>query len=938
MLSTAYDPDGAAASLTVSQVFTEGARASAGTVTVPVHPVAQIVPFEVVDADGAAALGVVYVPPVGGSRPAARPDALVRLDQDGSVVVTLDSIVADPGGKPVTLTTSDRLSASPAGMLSIEAIAKDTVRVTGLKGYVGPAAVTFEVTNGDSATDPAGTRALVTVPAQVGPETPVLRCPPTEIAVVQGGTSRSISIPELCHVWTARRDTYDSLQFVGRFPGQERGLTVTSPDPRRLRVTATGEAAPDTRAELQVSIPGTVAVPATMSVIVLPAEPPTMAPVTVQGVQAGTSATVDIVGYITSQLANPRRAIVSVSKVSGPDAVFETNGRTTLTVTPGADAKGRIVLAVTVTDIADTTRRERHTVGTVTIDVLGKPDQPGQPRQEGPTASHEALLSWTVPASNGSPIKAYTVTWANGTQSCPATPCRITGLTNGTAYIFTVVAHNAVGDSPPSAPSDPVQPDAVPEAPVAPSTADPQDHTLTVSWEVPNVDGTPVTGYLVTWPGGSTETTATSTTVTGLDNNAATTFQIKARNAAGWGPAATVTGQSAGAPEQPAAPVLTAVEILDGARQTVKVSWTPVRPNGPGSTAYTVTRTSETGDSIEICTTTQTECTAPEVVNNGATYQFTVLARNDVFPSSVSPATPLLAVGRPGAFTALEARATGVSREVRLTFTSPPAHDKQVTITCVVADAVCGTWTAPTTPTRFDERITVPVNGQAAAITLTASNSSSVPSQTTVTSDTVYGPLSATTVSGLLADGPYAVWSVSVDPQGLPATVTVEVKVSGKTVTTFTDQTTGAPFTRDDYAVKVGYDTPVSVTATTKRTNPGTPPQSEMTTSGEKLTRTDTGTVAVKSRDASTCVENEPCSDLAVTLVVRNLPSSRRVTCEITGPDQDVTQAFNTDSSGKARHDVPEDVFTATSGSRYDVSCDDATSPATPVSTTWVAP
>lgn len=56
---------------------------------------------------------------------------------------------------------------------------------------------------------------------------------------------------------------------------------------------------------------------------------------------------------------------------------METNGKTTLTVTPDLQAKGRIVLTVTVTDIAETSRRDRHGVGTVTVDVLGLPDAPG---------------------------------------------------------------------------------------------------------------------------------------------------------------------------------------------------------------------------------------------------------------------------------------------------------------------------------------------------------------------------------------------------------------------------------------------------------------------------------------------------------------------------------------------------------------------------------
>ncbi len=414
---------------------------------------------------------------------------------------------------------------------------------------------------------------------------------------------------------------------------------------------------------------------------------------------------------------------------------------------------------MTITDIADISRTARYATGYLTVNVLGVPEAPGQPSSTGKVASHEATLAWTAPATNGLPIDYYDVTWSGGTQRCAASPCTITDLTNGTAYSFTVVAHNGVGDSPPSRASAPITPNAVPGEPGNPRTRHPADGSIEVAWDVPPVDGTPVTKYLVSWPGGSTETSATSVVATGLDNNAETTFTIKAFNDAGWGPGATTTGQSAGRPPRPDTPKLTSTEIHGGEQQAVEVSWAAVPPNGPGPTTYTVRR-SGGGGTLVICDGIQdTSCTAPTVITDGTSYSYTVTASNPFYDSLQSDPATLVAAGTPGDFTALDATATGVSKQVLLTFTSPAAHDSGLTITCDADGVACGTWNAPADPTPFAKTITVADNGAPAHITLTAHNSTGT-SIATVTSDTVYGPLGDISVTGLTGQGPYAAFTV----------------------------------------------------------------------------------------------------------------------------------------------------------------------------------
>jgi hypothetical protein len=211
------------------------------------------------------------------------------------------------------------------------------------------------------------------------------------------------------------------------------------------------------------------------------------------------------------------------------------------------------------------------------VDALGSAaNSPGSPSGVSAVAGDaSADVSWTEPVNDGgAAITGYTVTPNDGTADLTPTPViagqtttTVTGLTNGTAYTFTVTATNTAGTSTPSAASAPATPTAPPPpppvitAPDAPTavTATPGDTTADLSWTAPTNDGgSPITGYTVTPNDGTADLTPTpvvagqtTTTVTGLTNGTAYTFTVTATNTAG-----TSSPSTPSSPVTPSAPAV----------------------------------------------------------------------------------------------------------------------------------------------------------------------------------------------------------------------------------------------------------------------------------------------------------------------------------------------------------------------------------------------
>jgi hypothetical protein len=350
---------------------------------------------------------------------------------------------------------------------------------------------------------------------------------------------------------------------------------------------------------------------------------------------------------------------------------------------------------------------------------------PGAPTGVSASAGNaSAAVSWTAPASNGgSAITSYTVTSAPGALTCSSatSPCTVSGLTNGTAYTFTVKATNVIGTGVASAASAPVTPIAPATAPGAPTgvSASAGNASAVVSWTAPASDGgSAITSYTVTSaPGALTCSSATSPcTVSGLTNGTAYTFTVKATNVVGTGAAS-----AASAPVTPIAPA-TAPGAPTGAsasagNASAVVSWTaPASDGGSAITSYTVT----SAPGALTCSSATSPCTVSGLTN-GTAYTFTVKATNfigtGVASVASSPVTPTAPATAPGAPTGVSASAGNASAVVSWT---APASDggsaiTGYTVTSAPGALTCSSATSPCTVSGL-------TNGTAYTFTVTATN------------------------------------------------------------------------------------------------------------------------------------------------------------------------------------------------------------------------
>lgn len=140
-----------------------------------------------------------------------------------------------------------------------------------------------------------------------------------------------------------------------------------------------------------------------------------------------------------------------------------------LRFTPATALPDDATVTVTVDGVADYSGRLMAEPYAATVIVPGPdssarvPDAPGGVRAT--AGERTAVVSWTAPADNGSPLLDHVVTvLPSGRQlavGADRSSVEVDGLAPGTPHTFTVTSRNAIGTGPASAPSNEVVPTAV---------------------------------------------------------------------------------------------------------------------------------------------------------------------------------------------------------------------------------------------------------------------------------------------------------------------------------------------------------------------------------------------------------------------------------------------------------------------------------------------
>ncbi|WP_207456119.1 Ig-like domain-containing protein [Herbiconiux sp. SYSU D00978] len=516
------------------------------TISVTVRDQSQIIPFSVTHPEDPSIVSYAFI------RVPGLDDALPQLDRgaepltvisEETLTIELNDYVVAVGDRPVRITGSTTVSATHSNGEDL-VVDADTLRFTSADLYFGPASISFEVTDGESADDPDGRVATLVLPITV---TPRDNQPPVfsgAVVDLEPGQEREFQLTRLTTY--PYPDDLDELSYRV-FDPQPTGLSY-SLEGQTLTVRA-DEGVPKgttTNIVLGVSDATNEGTAGRVQVTIVPSTRPLAQPAPDSAIAPrGTTTVVDVLANdgATNPFPGEPLRVVDIRGLEGaslPAGVTVRPNDSELTVSV-ADAAAPVntTLQYQVADV--TGDPDRYVWGAVTISVQDVPEVPTNLALTA-VGDRSVTMRWNAPQANNSAITGYVVTLlgrdgsVRSTQNCPTTSCTIATPGNGpgNAVRVSVAAQNAIGLSE-TAVSAEVWSDVVPGAPRN-VQAFPVDGGLALSWSRPEQNaGSNATHYVVTYNGResgrvncSAETCAT--TISGLSNGAPVTFTVSARN------------------------------------------------------------------------------------------------------------------------------------------------------------------------------------------------------------------------------------------------------------------------------------------------------------------------------------------------------------------------------------------------------------------------
>lgn len=388
----------------------------------------------------------------------------------------------------------------------------------------------------------------------------------------------------------------------------------------------------------------------------------------------------DVTSYTVDAIEKATSNVVNTLSVSGSTPTLP------ITMNSGLVFGTQYVFTVTATNAAGASPLS-------TSNVIIPYTVPAPPTSVyGVAGNKQVYISFLPPTfTGGAPITSYIVSTASGAVAITTNKTvTVTGLTNGTPYIFVVTTKNLLNlSSAPSAVSNTVTPMAVPDAPTNVTVTAGGNAQATIQFTPTpsaNNGGSAITKYTVTSnpASSSIDTSPSSPTVvmTGLVNGTSYTFNVTATNAIGT---STFSNPSNAVVPYTTPTIPTNVQVL-ASGSSVIVSWAAPSSNGGSAiTGYLVKLSSSSYSTYPP--------TPTSVIINGVTagtYTLSVTAINAAGSSPTAMASPVTVTNVPQPPTNASAKLSGSTAAVSW---SAPTDNGGSAITGYRAQMNGGSWT-----------------------------------------------------------------------------------------------------------------------------------------------------------------------------------------------------------------------------------------------------